>query len=367
MTEILFPVLSITLISGLLAVIISVAEKKLNDYGICKIDINDGTKVLEAEGGSSLLATLAAQKIFIPSACGGKATCGLCKVQVLEGAGPLLPTEEPYLTEKERADHYRLACQIKVKGNLRIIVPEELFNIREFVTTVESLTDLTHDIKEVRLKLPEGEKITFKAGQFMQFYTKPYGKIKDEVFRAYSISSAPSDNEHVEFCIRQVPDGICTTYVHSHLQVGDEVRLSGPYGEFYLRGDCDELVMIAGGSGFAPIRSLLLYVFENNLEFKKITYFFGAGTQRDLFYLEEMAQLEKEHPNFEFIPCLSRADDDEDWQGERGMITDSIDRHLENAESKEAYLCGSPGMLSACVKLLHDKGFKDNKIFFDKF
>lgn len=367
MAEILLPVLSVTLISGLLAIIISLAEKRLNNYGTCKINVNDGSKELEVEGGSSLLATLAGQKIFIPSACGGKATCGLCKLQVLEGAGPLLPTEEPYLTEKERKENYRLACQIKVKGDMRIAIPEELFNIREYITTVESLTDLTHDIKEVRLKLPEDETIKFKAGQFMQFYSKPYDKVKEEVFRAYSISSAPSDDHHVEFCIRRVPDGICTTYVHDHLKEGDEVRLSGPYGEFYLRGDCDELVMIAGGSGLAPIRSLLLYVFENDLPFKKVTFYFGAREQRDLYYLEELAALEEKYPNFKFVPALSRAEDDDEWQGERGRITDTLEKYIDNAEGKEAYLCGSPGMLAACVNILRDKGFTDDKIFFDKF
>lgn len=367
LTQILLPVLSITGISGILAIIISLAEKKLNDYGTCKIDINEGARELEVEGGSSLLSTLASEKIFIPSACGGKATCGLCKLRVLEGAGPLLPTEEPYLTQKERDENYRLSCQIKVKSDMRLIIPEELFNIKEFITTVESITDLTHDIKEVRLKLPADETIKFKAGQFMQFYTKPYDKVKEEVFRAYSISSAPSESDHVEFCIRRVPEGICTTYVHDFLKEGDEVRLSGPYGEFFLRGDCDELVMIAGGSGLAPIRSLLLYVFENDLDYKKITFYFGARAQEDLYYLDELRKLEKEHPNFKFVASLSREPEDSDWDGERGQITETLDKCLKDAESKEAYLCGSPGMLAACVKILHDKGFTDDKIFYDKF
>ncbi len=369
LTEILLPVLSIALISGVLAIIISLAEKRLNDYGVCKIDINDGARELEVEGGSSLLATLAAEKIFIPSACGGKATCGLCKLRVLDGAGPLLPTEEPYLSDKEREENYRLSCQLKVKTDMKLVIPEELFNIKEYITTVESLEDLTHDIKEVRLKLPPGEEIDFKAGQFMQFYSKPYGKVTEEVFRAYSISSAPSEKDHVEFCIRRVPDGICTTYVHDFLNEGDEVRLSGPYGEFYLRGDCDELLMIAGGSGLAPIRSLLLYIFENELEYKRIRFFFGAKTQDDLYYLDELAELEKEHPEFEFIAGLSRADDDETWDGYKGRVTEVMEELIteEDAAISEAYLCGSPGMLSACVRVLNGKGLGNDKIFFDEF
>ena len=212
--EILTTVLSVTVISVALAIIIIVAEYFFNNYGECEIDINNGDKVLTVEGGSSLLSTLAGQKIFIPSACGGKATCGLCKVQILEGAGPLLPTEEPYLTEDERADNYRLSCQVKIKTNIRIVIPDELFNIKEYVTTIESIDQLTHDIKGFRFKLPEGESIKFKAGQYMQLYTKPYDKVRESVYRAYSIANAPSDNDAIELIIRLVPDGICTTYAH---------------------------------------------------------------------------------------------------------------------------------------------------------
>ncbi len=357
---------SLALISGVLSVIISVAEKVLNNYGTCELDINEGQKKLSVQGGSSLLSTLAGEKIFIPSACGGKATCGLCKVQVLEGAGPLLPTEEPYISEQERADHVRLSCQIKVKGNMRLMIPEELFNIREFNCTLESITDMTYDIKRLRMKLPAGETINFKAGQFMQFYTKPYGKVKEEVFRAYSISSKASEHDYLELLIRLVPGGICTTYVHTALKEGDQVRLSGPYGDFYLRGDCEELIMIAGGSGLAPIRSLVYDVIEKGLP-HKMRFFFGANTVRDLYYMEEFAQIEQEYPQFKFIPCVARPEPEDNWTGDTGFVTVALQNQVDTGEGKEAYLCGSPGMLDACIKILKEKGFTDQTIFYDKF
>ncbi|MDO5733540.1 MAG: 2Fe-2S iron-sulfur cluster binding domain-containing protein [Eubacteriales bacterium] len=368
MLKILQATISIALISTVLAGIISLAEKLLNNYGRCKIEINDGARVLEVEGGSSLLAALSNQKIFIPSACGGKATCGLCKLRITEGAGPLLPTEEPYLSAQERAQDYRLSCQIKVKNDLRIYVAEELFNIKEYIAKVELIRDLTHDIKLLRLRLPEGESIKFKAGQFVQFYTKPYGKVKEEVFRAYSIASKPSDQNQIELMIRKVPDGIATGYVHTALKEGDTVRLSGPYGDFYRRGGegVKELIMLAGGSGMAPIASLIRDITEQQLDYK-IRYFFGASTLRDMFYLEEMAALEKENPNFEFIPALSRYQEGDDWDGRIGNVIEVMKQEVSDGEAKEAYLCGSPGMLNATVKALHELGFKDQAIFYDKF
>ena len=364
--EILTTVLSITLISGSLAVIISIAERFLNNYGECEIDINQGNKVLKVTGGSSLLSSLGSQKIFIPSACGGKATCGLCKVAVLEGAGPLLPTEEPYLTQDEIAKNYRLSCQIKVKRNLKIMIPEELFSIREYVTTIEEISNLTHDIKFLRLKLQAGEEITFKAGQYVQLHSKPYAKIKETAFRAYSVASVPSDKTHVDLIVRLVPEGIVTTYTHTMLKAGDTVSISGPYGDFYLRGNCKEIVMIAGGSGLAPMRSIILDVLEKKLDLKMV-FFFGAVTKKDLYYLDYFAAIAAENPNFTFIPALSKPEPTDEWTGELGLITEVVARYVPDATDREAYLCGSPGMINACLKVLDSKGFTSDKIYFDKF
>ncbi len=353
-------------VSAGLSVVISIAEKVLNNYGTVELDINNGKKKLSVTGGSTLLSTLAQEKIFIPSACGGKATCGLCKVSILEGAGPLLLTEEPYISLEERKQNMRLSCQVKVKSNMKLLIPEDLFNIREFITELVEVEDMTYDIKRLRMKLPEGMTIDFKAGQFVQFYTKPYGKQKEEVFRAYSISSKASEKDHIELLIRLVPNGIATTYVHTALKVGDQVRLSGPYGDFYLRGNCEELIMIAGGSGLAPIRSLVYDVIAKGLP-HKMRFVVGANTMRDLYYMDEVAQIEKDYPQFKFIPCLARPEPSDNWQGVTGFVTVALQEQVDSGEGKEAYLCGSPGMLDACIKILKEKGFTDETIFYDKF
>lgn len=361
-------VFSITGISVILTLIISLAEKKLNDYGIVKISINEGSREFEVEGGQTLLGTLAENKIFIPSACGGKATCGLCKLQIHSGAGPLLPTEEPYLTPQERENDFRLACQVKVKGDMVLEIPEELFNIKEFITSVEVLDDLTHDIKLVRLKLPEGEEVKFKAGQFMQFYTKPYGKIKEKVFRAYSISSVPSEQDHLEFCIRQVPDGVCTTYVHTVLEEGDDVAVSGPYGDFYYRGDTPTMILAGAGSGLAPLRSLILDNIEKGVTADMYLYF-GATSQRDLYYMDLFQELEEKYDNFHFIPCLSQPDPNEPWDGEVGRVNPPIQRDFKDADGSqiEGYLCGSPAFLASVRQTMVDLGIPSSQIYYDEF
>ncbi len=359
---------SVVIISVLLAVIISIAEHYLNNYGVCKLDINDGEKVLEVNGGSMLLQTLAQEKIFIPSACGGKATCGLCKLRVLEGAGPILPTEEPYLSPEERANGTRLSCQIKVKNSMKLFIPEELFNIQAFECEVERLTDMTYDMREVRLRLPEDMRIKFKAGQFMQFYTKPYDKVKEEVFRAYSISSSPNENDHLEFMIRRIPDGIASNYVHTALHEGDKVQVTGPYGQFYLRGGegIHELIMICGASGLAPIASLLRYIMEEKLDYQ-VRVYFSVSTMKDIFYFDKIEQWCEEFPNITFIPSVTRATPEDGWTGETRRIPEILKDDLDSGEGREAYMCGAPALLNASVKALEEIGFRRDQIFFDEF
>ena len=359
-------VISLSSISLLLSVLIILAEIRLNNYGDCTLDINDKDRVLTVKGGASLLATLSEQGIFIPSACGGKATCGLCKVRVIEGAGPLLPTEEPYLSEQERKEGYRLSCQVKVKQNLKLFIPEDLFNIRAYQTKITQIDQLTHDIKGLRLSLIEPESIRFKAGQYVQLYTRPYGKIKEKVFRAYSMASVPSDSKAIELIVRRVPEGICTTFVHEELKVGDTVQVSGPFGDFYLRGNANNLIFIAGGSGLAPIRSLILDIIEKDLPYQ-MTFFFGAVTRKDLYYLDYFEDLSNKHSRFHFVPALSSPAAEDSWSGETGLITDVVARHLDTDSDYEAYLCGSPGMLNSCLNVLNAKGITEDRIFYDKF
>jgi len=364
--EVLKTIISISIMSSLLALLVVIADKLLNSYGECRIDINKGSRILKVQGGTTLLSALSSQKIFIPSACGGKATCGLCKVQIIDGGGVLLPTEEPYLTAEEENNGMRLSCQVKVKRDIKISIPQELFSIRQFKTKVARITQMTHDIKEFELMLPDSETITFKAGQYIQVLSKPYDKIKESVSRAYSIASVPSLEDRLEIIVRQVPGGICTTYMHQYLKVGDELVLNGPYGDFYLRETGKELVMIAGGSGLAPIKSIILDVIERNLD-RQMTFFFGAVTGKDLYYVDYFRDLERKYGNFRFVPALSKPAPEDAWDGELGLITDVVERHVKDANDKGAYLCGSPGMINACINVLKKIGFTGDMIYYDKF
>jgi Na+-transporting NADH:ubiquinone oxidoreductase subunit F len=363
--EVLQTVSIITGISVFLAALLTLAERFLLNYGTCKITINED-RVLEVKGGNHLLGSLIQNNIFIPSACGGRGSCGLCKVKVISGGGPLLPTETPYLTNEEQEDNVRLSCQVKVREDLVIQIPEELFSIREYATVVEKIEDLTHDIKALYLRLPEGEEVKFKAGQYVQIKAPQYGKSTEEVYRAYSIASSPSQHDCIQLIIRKVPEGICTTYVFDYLKEGDTLHINGPYGDFYLRESEREIICIAGGSGLAPIKSLLHQIEEEGIQ-RKTSFFFGCVGKRDLYYVDEMKAFEDKLPNFRFIPALSGAAEGDDWTGETGLITEVVDRHVTDGSNVEAYLCGSPGMIDACIRVLLSKGVAEENIYYDKF
>lgn len=353
-------------VSAVLSVLLVLADRYLNNYGPCKIDINDGSQVLDVEGGESLLGCLGANKIFIPSACGGRGSCGLCKLKIISGGGPVLPTEETHLTPAEVKDSVRLSCQVKVREDMAIEIPEELFSIKEFEGTVEAIDPLTHDIKLVRIRLDDPDTIDIVAGQYMQLECPAYKLTAEPVYRAYSIATDPEDKQHVDLLIRLVPDGICTTWVFEYLKEGDKVRMNGPYGDFRLREGDSEMIFIAGGSGLAPFRSMLTRMAQTQNP-RKTRFFFGAQTRKDLFYLDEMKEFEEKIPDFKFIPALSQPTEEDQWQGETGLITQVVASHYDDCSDKQAYLCGSPGMCNACVEVLSDKGLLEENIFFDKF
>jgi Na+-transporting NADH:ubiquinone oxidoreductase subunit F len=349
---------------GVLVVItllLILADKLLGGSGEKMLVINND-KIIPVSGDDTLLNTLSSHKIFIPSACGGKATCGFCKFKLIEGGGEIKPTEEPFLSQKEKEDGIRLSCQVKVRDNMKIEIPKELLNAKEYKTKVSYMEDLTYDIKLVRFELIEPKEMHFKPGQYAQLKVPGI-----DIIRAYSIASDPKYKNQVEMIIRQVPNGLATTFVHRALEVGDKVILTGPYGDFYLQEESNrEMVCIAGGSGKAPIRSILSFLRDQGMP-RKVKYFFGAKSKRDLYYTEEFLELEKEFPNFKYIPALSEPMPDDNWEGEVGLITDVVDRNSDDLSESEAYLCGSPGMINACIKVLNKHQIKQENVFYDSF
>lgn len=370
MNPILTGPLAVAGISTILALIISILDKLLNNYGQLDITINR-KKTLNVRGGSPLLGTLAAEGVFVPSACGGRGSCGACKCKVLTDVGPHLPTETPYLSPDEIARNVRLACQVKVRKNLEIELPEELFSVKKFTSRVESIKDLTYDIKEVLLAL-EGQEIEFQAGQYVQLVVPPYGDIAESVQRAYSMSSRPSDKKRVELLVRLVPGGIATTWVHKFLKQGQQVEVVGAFGEFHIHDTPAAMICVAGGSGMAPFKSMLYHMNETGAyPEKEIWYFFGARSLRDMFYLDEMRELAARWPRFHFVAALSEPKPEDNWTGETGLITDVLDRYLQGkvdaGKGLEGYLCGSPGMINACINVMKKNGMGEDKIYFDKF
>jgi len=361
----------ISAISAVLAIMIAIIDGFVNNYGPVVITINEGQKALSVKGGSPLLSTLSSNGIFVPSACGGKGSCGACKVKVLSDIGPHLPTELPYMSPEEIKNNIRLSCQVKLKSDIRIRLPEELFSVKQLNGVVEGLKEVTYDIKELRIRLAKSASIDFKAGQYMQLVIPPYGDIKESAQRAYSISSKPSEKENVEFLIRLVPNGIATTYVHRVLKEKQPISIVGPFGEFYVRETDADMFCVAGGSGMAPIRSILLDMHEKKVQHRKIWYFFGARSRRDLYYLEEFRRLEALWTCFHFIPALSEPLPEDHWDGETGLVTDVLDRYMkakvDPSKSNEGYLCGSPGMIGACLKVMMANGIPEDKIYYDKF
>jgi Na+-transporting NADH:ubiquinone oxidoreductase subunit F len=365
--KVLYIILAIAGLSGFLSIALVLAELFRACYGKSKILINN-KKELSVKSSASLLSSLKSRKIFLPSACGGLGTCAYCKCRVLKGAGPLSPAEVSLLSHEEIQNSIRLSCQVKVEQNLEIEIPDALFAITEFKARVAFIKDLTYDIKLVRLNLLAPAEIDFKAGQYVQLYTHPYENIKDSVSRAYSVASPNFEKKFVELMIRLVPEGICTTWVHKYLKPGDTVKIIGPMGDFYLRDGEGDAVMIAGGSGMAPIVSMLNEVALKKIN-RKITYFFGAVAKRDLFYLDEIEKLKQQLANFTFVPALSQPAVDDDWHGEIGLITVPLENYLKEKDTSnmQGYLCGSPGMIDAAVAVLHKYGITDERIFFDPF
>lgn len=358
---------AVLIVAGLLAalaVLLTVAERCLVDYGVCAIEINAGERTLEVEGGQTLLSALYGEEIYIPSACGGKGTCGHCKVRVTAGGGDVLPTELPFLSRAERRAKVRLACQLKVRNDLALRIPEEILNVRLFTATVRSTRPLTQDIKEILLELDDPPQIEADFGQYVQVQA-PSGE--GPVWRAYSISSPLQDKTVVELNVRLVPGGAGSTYLHN-LREGEAVVFTGPYGEFVLDRDPGvELICVGGGVGMAPIKNIIFSLYDRWPD-RKCWLFFGCRTTKDIFYLEEFEALAAKHPNFRVVYALSDPlGPDERWEGETGFIHLAVDKYLQPGAKRQAFLCGPPPMIEAVTRVLLDKGLRESDIFYDRF
>ena len=330
-----------------------------------KIVVN-GEKVLTVDGRKPLLYALADNGIFVPTICGGKALCGACKVKVLKCAGPVSSAEQPLLTKAEQTGNIRLSCQVQIKSDLQIELPRELLGVQEYACKCTKIEKLTYDTARFRFELAEPASIEFVPGQYIQLLCPQYKRGIEEVVRPYSIASDPREKNIVELIVRRVPEGISTTYLFDYLKIGNTVRFNGPYGDFRLSETDAPVIFIAGASGMAPFVSILHHM-KNTGSKRKAAYFFGGNQGRDLFMLDKMKQFESQLADFKFIPVVAKPADSENWNGRTGLVTEAVQESFKQLNGWEGYLCGSPGMIDASVKVLLELGISRNKIYYDKF
>ncbi|WP_226391174.1 NADH:ubiquinone reductase (Na(+)-transporting) subunit F [Penaeicola halotolerans] len=423
-------IVAFTVVILLLVLILLYAQSKLVNSGDVKIYVNgDEKNPMTASAGSTLLNTLGSQKIFLPSACGGGGTCAMCKCVVEEGAGDVLPTEIGHLTRAEQQGNVRLACQVKVKNDLKIRIPEEIFGIKKWECEVVSNYNVSTFIKEFVVKLPEGENLDFESGGYIQIdvpkitvnfkdmditphpdlghpqdvYKSDWDKFglwdlvmknDEEIFRAYSMANHPAEGNIVMLTIRiatppwdraankwmDVNPGICSSYVFSRKK-GDKVTISGPYGEFHINPTQREMVYIGGGAGMAPLRSHIFHLFHTEKSDRKVSYWYGGRSKKELFYVEHFREIEKEFPNFTFNIGLSEPLPEDNWKVKKSLDDEGdgyvgfihqvlYENYLKNhpePDEVEFYLCGPPLMNSAVLKMLDDMGVPEENIRFDDF
>ena len=385
------------------------ARRKLVPGGKVKIRIN-GEKEVEHERGCSLLQALSDEKVFVPSACGGGGSCGTCKGKVLSGGGEILPTELAHISRKMAADHYRLFCQVKVREDMEIEIPKEFFGIKKWKCRVVSNRNVATFIKELVLQLPEGECIDFRSGGYIQIdipaCTVPFSNINVEekfradwqkmglfnlkmknssdTVRAYSMANYPAENQIIMLNVRiatppfnrkkgafeKVNPGVASSYIHS-LKPGDEVMVSGPYGEFFVEEGRGEMMFIGGGAGMAPMRSHIFHQFKTLHTQRKTTFWYGGRSLQELFYMDDFQEIERENDNFSFHVALSDPLPDDHWTGPTGFIHQVIyDQYLKDHPTPEEiqyYICGPPMMLQAVLHMLDSLGVPPENIHYDDF
>ncbi|MAT93954.1 MAG: NADH:ubiquinone reductase (Na(+)-transporting) subunit F [Halioglobus sp.] len=401
---IFFGVGMFTAIVLLLVLVILFARARLVSSGDVNIEIN-GEKTITVPAGGKLLQTLSESNIFLASACGGGGTCAQCKCIVEEGGGSMLPTEESHFTRREADEGWRLSCQTAVKQDMKIVVPEEVFGVKQWECTVESNPNVATFIKELTLRLPEGENVDFRAGGYVQLECPPHhvkysdfdieeeyrgdwerfgffkleSVVKEPVIRAYSMANYPEEKGIVKFNIRiatpppgseGIPPGIMSSWVFN-LQPGDKVKVYGPFGEFFAKDTDAEMVFIGGGAGMAPMRSHLFDQLKRLHSKRKISFWYGARSLREMFYQDEYDQLAEENDNFEWHVALSDPQPEDDWDGLTGFIHNVLyEEYLKDhpaPEDCEYYMCGPPMMNSAVIQMLTDLGVEPENILLDDF
>lgn len=393
----------------LLVIVLLVAKSKLVPSGNVKLTIN-GEKEAEVPIGGTLLSTLQGENIYLSSACGGSGSCGQCRCRVVEGGGEILPTETGFFSRKEQKEHWRLACQTKVKEDMQVIVPESVFGVKEWECEVVSNRNVSTFIKEFVVKLPEGEVMNFQSGSYAQITIPPYDikyadydidekfrgdwdhfdmwsltcKNDTETIRAYSMANYPAEGNIITLNVRiatppmdrathkwlPVSPGISSSYIFS-LKPGDKVRMSGPYGDFHIQDTDAEMLYIGGGAGMAPLRAQILHLFRTLHTDRKVSYWYGARSKKEIFYEEDFREIEKQFPNFSFHIALSDPQPEDNWTGYVGFIHQVIyDNYLKDhdaPEDIEYYMCGPGPMANAVKKMLEDLGVERSQLFFDDF
>jgi Na+-transporting NADH:ubiquinone oxidoreductase subunit F len=402
--EIILGVVMFTVIVLALVFVILSARAKLVSSGDVNIVIN-GEKTVTTAAGGKLLQTLAANDLFLASACGGGGTCAQCKCIVEEGGGSMLPTEKSHFTPREEKEGWRLSCQVAVKQDMKVKVPEEVFGVKQWECEVVSNPNVATFIKELTLKLPEGENVDFRAGGYVQLEAPPHhvkykdfeigerfrgdwerfgffnleSKCDETTIRAYSMANYPEERGIVKFNIRiatpppksqGIPPGIMSSYVFN-MKPGDKITVFGPFGEFFAKETDNEMVFIGGGAGMAPMRSHIFDQLKRLQTKRKITFWYGARSLRELFYKDEYDKLAAENDNFDWYIALSDPQPEDDWSGLTGFIHNVLyDEYLKDhpaPEDCEYYMCGPPMMNAAVIKMLKDMGVEDENIMLDDF
>ena len=405
LSDIFLGVIAFTVSVNLMVIVILISRKFLIATGNVQIELNnDPDRTLNVQAGDKLLQTLANQEMFLSSACGGKGTCAQCKCVILEGGGAILPTEETHFTNKEKKEGWRLSCQVAVKDDMKVQVPDEVFGAKKWECKVLSNENVATFIKELVLKLPEGEEVAFKAGGYVQMEIPPsdisfknfkidkkYNEdlerfnfwnnsisIKETVIRAYSMANYPEEKGVMKFNVRielpppgtDYPPGEMTSYLFN-LKPGDNLTIFGPFGEFFANESEAEMIFIGGGAGMAPMRS---HIFDQLLRIntdRKITFYYGARSLKEVFYKEEYDELERNNKNFSWTLALDSPQPEDNWKGPTGFIHQVIlDEYLKDHESPEDceyYMCGPPAMMNAVFGMLDDLGVEPEAIKFDDF